>query len=75
MLFECITGLRPFLPELSPVHWYERVNIRFTVTLLTNRRETAARLPTIKIVIHHQLSRSPIVVEDVKIYKFMLLNY
>lgn len=24
VLFECITGMRPFLTELSPVQWYEK---------------------------------------------------
>ena len=23
VLFECITGMRPFLTQLSPVQWYE----------------------------------------------------
>ncbi|KAJ7381068.1 hypothetical protein OS493_004666 [Desmophyllum pertusum] len=25
VLFECITGIRPFLPELSPFQWYNKV--------------------------------------------------
>ena len=25
VLFECITGMRPFLTELSPVQWYEQL--------------------------------------------------
>ena len=29
ILFECITGMRPFLPELSPVQWYESIKQTF----------------------------------------------